>query len=198
MKNTTYLIIGLGNPGEEYNNTFHNAGWMLALQWIKLSGFPAPKEEKKLLSLVSEKRIKGSRAVIALPETFMNKSGKAAEMLVKKYKVKSDHVVVLHDDSDVLLGKIKIVKNRGSAGHKGVESVMRALKTEDFARIRIGTTKVISKKGIWRERDLMDVVVKKIPSSQQALLKKALKQGTEALDLITHGEFEKAMSIYNA
>lgn len=192
-----YLIIGLGNPGEEYEQTYHNAGRMAVETWRKNAGFRDFLFEKKLESLVSEKKIGKHLVVAALPETFMNKSGRAVAELSKKYRSKPDTIIVVHDDADIQLGKIKIVRGKRSAGHKGVESVMRALKTRGFIRIRIGTTKLVTKKGTWRERDLMETVVKNIPTPQKPLLKKALLQASEAITMTIREDLGKAMSIYN-
>jgi len=192
-----YLIIGLGNPGEEYENTFHNLGRMSAQKIQKEAKLPDFELNEKFQSLVTEGKIDKEKVVVALPETFMNKSGKAADALVKSYKIKPESVIVLHDDADIALGKIKMVKNRNSGGHKGVESVMRALKTKDFVRVRIGTTKSISKKGIWRDRDLMNQVVKKIPASQKTLAAKEVKLASQATLMTVQEGLGKAMSEYN-
>ena len=192
-----YLILGLGNPGKEYEHTFHNLGRMTGMKIQKDARLPEFSLDNKLQGIISQGKIKKERVVIALPETFMNKSGNAVGPLARYYKVKPDHILVIHDDADIRLGNIKIVKNRNSAGHKGVESVMRALKTEDFIRIRIGTTKSISQKGRWRERDLMESVIRKISPSQKPFLAKAIKHATQAaLMIITEG-IDKTMSMYN-
>ena len=192
-----YLILGLGNPGKEYEHTFHNLGRMTGMKIQKEARLPEFSLDNKLQGIISQGKIKKERVVIALPETFMNKSGNAVGPLARYYKVKPDHILVIHDDADIRLGNIKIVKNRNSAGHKGVESVMRALKTEDFIRIRIGTTKSISQKGRWRERDLMESVIRKISPSQKPFLAKAIKHATQAaLMIITEG-IDKTMSMYN-
>ena len=130
-----YLILGLGNPGKEYEHTFHNLGRMAGMKIRKEINLPEFALKEQFQSLLSEGRIKKERITIALPETFMNKSGNAVGPLARYYKVKPDHIIVIHDDADIRLGNIKIVKNRNSAGHKGVESVIRALKTEDFIRM---------------------------------------------------------------
>lgn len=192
-----YLIIGLGNPGKEYSETYHNAGRIVVETWKKNAGLRDFLLEKKLESLVSEKKIGKHLAIAALPETFMNKSGRAVTALTKKYRPKPDTIIVVHDDADIQLGKIKIVEGRHSAGHKGVESVTRALKTRDFIRIRIGTTKVVTKKGTWRQRDLMKTVIKNIPSSERSLFKKAVRRASEAITMIIEEGIGKSMSIYN-
>lgn len=192
-----YLIIGLGNPGEEYENTFHNLGRISAMKVQKEATLRDFELNEKFQSLVTEGKIKKENVAVALPETFMNKSGKAADALVKSYKVKPENIIVLHDDADITLGKIKMVKNRNSGGHKGVESIMRALTTKDFVRVRVGTTKSISKKGIWRDRDLMNQVVKKIPASQKTLAAKGVRLASAAALMTVEKGLGKAMSEYN-
>lgn len=195
---SNFLILGLGNPGDEYEDTYHNAGVMAAKFWHKNSGMKDLALDDTFFSLVQDKKLGKNHVTLALPQTFMNKSGKAAEVLAKKFKVKPDTVIILHDDADIQLGKIKIVQRRNSGGHKGVESIMRALKSKEMIRIRIGTTKIVSKKGIWKDRDLMDTVVKKIPGGQKPILKKALKNSAEAIDVILKEGIGKAMSVYNS
>lgn len=197
------LIIGLGNPGPEYENTLHNMGRMAVIKFRKANKLPEFEFKEKFNSLVSEGKIKKTtkhppeRIAVTLPNTFMNKSGNAAGPLAKSYKIKPVNIIVIHDDSDIRLGSIKIVKNRNSGGHKGVESVMRALKTKDFIRVRIGTTRSISKKGVWRDRDLMEVVIKKIPKSQKQLFARGIKLASDATLMIVQEGLGKAMSKYN-
>ena len=130
-----YLIIGLGNPGKEHENTPHNAGFMVVDELARIHGFSPFTLSKKHSSLISEGVLSQVKVVLAKPQTFMNNSGKAVQSLLSK--TKSD-LVVIHDDIDILLGKIKVSKSSGSAGHKGVDSIIQSLGTKDFTRIRIG------------------------------------------------------------
>src|SRR3989344_6524480 len=135
-------VIGLGNPGEEYEKTLHNAGRLALEYFAQKNDFSDWDFSQKYDSLVSEGKIKKpasakasagkENALLLLPETFMNNSGKAVKNLLPK------NLIVVHDDIDLPLGKFKIAFGRGSGGHKGVESVMRALKTKDFWRVRVG------------------------------------------------------------
>ncbi|OHA47723.1 MAG: aminoacyl-tRNA hydrolase [Candidatus Terrybacteria bacterium RIFCSPHIGHO2_01_FULL_48_17] len=187
------LVVGLGNPGEEYEKTRHNAGRNAVIKWQKKEGLRQFSENSKQRSLITEGRIGGTKVITALPETFMNKSGVAVAALVKYYKIKPDAIVVVHDDADLPLGTLKIVFNRGSGGHKGVKSVMRALKTEAFVRIRIG----IGKNMKWHERDLNKLVIAKFTPLHQTQLNKALKKTIEALTVVVREGYERAMNEYN-
>ena len=111
------LIVGLGNPGRKFQKTRHNVGF-----WV-------------IDELAKQKTRK---FIIAKPQTFMNNSGKAVKALIKFYKIKLENLWVIHDDIDLPLGEFRISKGRGSAGHKGVQSIINELKTKDFNRLRIG------------------------------------------------------------
>src|SRR3989344_3878760 len=132
-----FIIVGLGNPGEEYENTRHNTGRMFAEHFIKTHNFSELKEDKKLKAITSTGEIKKEKIIFVLPETFMNKSGISVKPLITSTK-KAEALIVAHDDIDLPLGTLKITFGRGSGGHKGIESIMRAIKTKDFVRIRIG------------------------------------------------------------
>ena len=133
---TTYYIVGLGNPEPEYAGTHHNAGREAVKAFAKKLNFPEFKLQKKL-AFISEGKVGREKVTLILPETYMNNSGKAAAAFIKPRK-ELPNAVLLHADIDIPLGKFKIVFNRGAGGHKGVESVKRALKTEAFVRVRIG------------------------------------------------------------
>ncbi|OHA51193.1 MAG: aminoacyl-tRNA hydrolase [Candidatus Terrybacteria bacterium RIFCSPLOWO2_01_FULL_40_23] len=190
------LIIGLGNPGPEYEKTRHNVGRDIVLSWQKKNELADFNENKKMFALISENKIGKNKVILTLPETFMNNSGKAIAALSKFYKIKPDlnSVIIIHDDMDIPAGKMKISVNKSAGGHKGVASVLRALKTENVTRFRIGTWK--AKK--WHERDLNKLVVAKFSPSEQLLLKKSMKMAGEALSLAANEGIEKAMNEYNS
>ncbi len=165
-------IIGLGNPGKEYNETRHNVGRDTATLIAKHFSFDKLEESKKYFGLFAKGSIGDEKAQILLPETFMNKSGKAAVALAPKPK----DLVVIHDDTDLEIGTVKISFAKNSAGHKGVESVMRALKTKEFWRIRIGV-QPRKKKRV----DAMKLVLQKFSPAEKLLLKKIERR---VLDLI--------------
>ena len=133
------LIIGLGNPGEKYKKTRHNVGFM-AVDAIA-NKFPFDSAQGKQLKFnaeISEGAINGEKIILVKPQTFMNESGKAVKAIMDYYKIGIADIIVIHDDLDIALGKYKIVQNRTSAGHKGVQSIIDNLGTKDFTRVRIG------------------------------------------------------------
>jgi len=132
------LIVGLGNPGKEYDGTRHNIGFRI-VDYINKEYGGDFILDKKLSAEVSEIKIDSAKVLLAKPQIFVNKSGEAINKLFKSLKSKVKDLVVIHDDLDIPFGKVKLSFSRSSAGHKGVESVIRALKSDKFYRIRIGT-----------------------------------------------------------
>ena len=162
-----YYIVGLGNPEPEYRGTRHNAG--------------------KFLASLFQKKYKGKKAEVILPDLYMNESGRAVKNLP------ASRLVLLHDDVDLPLGKFKIVFNRGSGGHKGVASVINALGTKKFVRVRIG----ISPKKKPGQKELLKFLTSKFKPSEIAALKRLSKKILSALEVIINEGYEKAMSLYN-
>lgn len=193
-----YYIIGLGNPGEEYELTRHNAGRMAVLDFIKKEGISEPEFDKKLKALVIKGEIEKNKFQIILPEIFMNKSGDSVKPLVLSAK-KAESLIVVHDDIDLPLGKIKISFGKSSGGHKGVESVIKAVKTKDFIRVRIGISSV-NAKGVVKKpsgEKFLDYIVAKFKPAELAEIKKSIKKASEALGLIIAEGCEKAMGEFN-
>ena len=189
-----YVILGLGNAGKEYEKTRHNAGRMVAERIAKEHGFPEFLLSKKAEALVSEGVIGDEKVVIALPETMMNRSGRTAAALVKSVKA-AGKLLVIHDELDIPLGALKMVFGRNSGGHKGVESVMRAIKTKEFARLRVG----ISGEGKRRqakkpsgEEKVVKHVLGKFRPADDAVLKKVLKKAAFSSSLFVTDGIEAA------
>ncbi len=187
-----YLIIGLGNPGDEYKNTRHNIGREIVAGFAKKHGFGDFAFDKKAKTLVTQGKLEKEKVTLALPETFMNKSGDAVKKLASNVTCRMSHVFVVHDDVDLPVGRMKISFARNSAGHKGVESVMRALKTNEFYRVRVG---IGQKK---KTKDAMDIVLKKFTPKEETEMKKIVKKAMEALSCAISESSEKAMSLYNS
>ncbi len=187
--NTHMLIIaGLGNPGEEYKKTWHNIGFLVADDFAKRNNFPEFKFEKKYNILLSEEDFSKEKVILIKPQTFMNESGKAIKALSAYRRLPTQKLIVVHDDIDLQSGEIKIVKNRGAGGHKGVESIIKELKTKDFIRIRIG---IKPKTG--KPKNVENFVVQQINKTEGDLVKK----GSKALELLVRNGHEKAMNEYN-
>jgi len=202
-------IVGLGNPGEGYEMTRHNAGRMAVLAFVKKEGIDHPKFDKKLKALVAKGEIGGDPASvktsagkgkfqIILPETFMNKSGDSLKPLALSAK-KAENLVVVHDDIDLPLGKVKISFGKNSGGHKGVESVIKAVKTINFTRVRIGISST-NAKGIVKKPSgdkFLDYIVGKFKPVEMVEMKKSAKKSAEALKVIVSDGAEKAMGEFN-
>ncbi len=186
-----FLIIGLGNPGKEYEKTRHNAGRDIVMDFAKTHDFPEFRTEKKWKTLIAEGKIGKEKIILALPDTLMNNSGRAAGPIATFYKVKPTNVFLVHDDADIALGLAKLSFAKRSAGHKGVESVIRTLKTNEFWRFRIG---IAGKRDIPADR----LVLKRFTPDETKLIKKIAKKTLTALDLAITDGGSRAMNEYNS
>lgn len=191
-----FTIVGLGNPGPEYARTRHNAGRMAVELLAEQEGFEPFKLKKNAHALVSQGVIAGEKVTLVLPEVSMNLSGKGTLAFVKS-KAAAKKTLVVRDELDLPLGVLKMTTyGRGSGGHKGVESIMRALKTKEFAQMKIGisgaTPKGKLKKPTAGEKVVKHVIGKFAPS-EEAPLKKTLLHATDAMKLFVSNGIEKAM-----
>lgn len=192
-----YIVVGLGNPGEEYVNTRHNVGRIVLDAFSQDKKLKEWQEDKKLKALRVEAKIGKSKVVLIKPETFMNKSGESVKPIVKSKKV-AETLVVVHDDLDLPLGKIKISFAKSSGGHKGVESIMRAIKTEDFIRLRLGISGETASGKIKKpdgEEKVIDAILGDFKKSEADDLKKVIKKAVIALELIIKEGRERATSM---
>jgi len=138
--NERYLIVGLGNPGREYENTRHNVGFRSVDALAKAHGMSfAPKKQSK--AKIADGVIAGRRVLLAKPQTFMNLSGSAVQGLASFYKIPPGNIMVILDDLDLPLGTLRIRPKGGSGGHKGVTDIIQRLGTQDFPRIRFGISR---------------------------------------------------------
>ena len=167
------ITLGLGNPGEEYEGTRHNTGRMLVdvlAKKMKSADWSFDAKTKTWASVYKDKK---NEIIFLKPDTFMNKSGAAVSSVISSPK-KAETLIVIHDDLDLPIGTIKMSWNRGSGGHRGVESVKRAVKTEGFSRLRIGISKAAAKGGVKKpqgEKDVGDFILGKFkPLEEKALL----------------------------
>ncbi len=194
-----FVLVGLGNPGREYENTRHNAGRTLISYIHDAWDFPEWRFDSKAKAQVAEKSIEKEKTTLLLPDTFMNKSGNAVARYVKSIKA-AQNLIVVHDEIDMPLGTMKFSFGRGDGGHNGVASVMRALKTKDFVRLRIGvspkTAKGVAKKPVGEEK-VVKFLLGKFSPDETKLLKKTYKEGVEALRLAISEGYTVAMNTYN-
>ena len=206
-----YIVVGLGNPGEEYVGTRHNVGRMVLDAFVKANDLEDWQADKKIKSLRTEGKIGKNKAVLLKPETFMNKSGESLAVFLKEKKLKIENIkinelkvkalqnlVVIHDDLDLPLGKIKISFNKSSGGHRGVESVIKTVKTEGFIRLRLGISNETASGKIKKpqgEEKVIDAILGDFKKSEMDELKKTIKKAAIALGMIITDGREKATSM---
>jgi PTH1 family peptidyl-tRNA hydrolase len=205
-----YILAGLGNPGEEYENTRHNSGRIVLDAIRKEFGGKGEAGEfefdKRLNAQVAEIKIGKEKVTLIAPDTFMNNSGKAIGPLVKtkksaKLKMNTaDDLLVIYDDFQLPIGRMKISFNKSSGGHNGLESVIKAIKTEAFPRIRIGTASADAKgnaKVPHGDEKIEKFILGDFKPDELKILKKVAKRAAEAAEMIVKEGREKAMSIFN-
>jgi len=195
----SYIFIGLGNPGEEYAQTRHNTGRML-LEWFGKSADAEWKQSRdKAPATIAKVKVGKSPVTLVLPDTYMNKSGNSIKQLVAGSKA-AEKMIVIYDDLDLPFGAAKISFNKSSGGHKGLESIIKVVKTEKFARIRVGispvtpTGKIRKPKG---EEAVTKVIMGTFKPDELAVLKKLSKKVNEALETFVALGLEKSMTGFN-
>lgn len=194
-----YVIVGLGNPGQEYENTRHNVGRMIVTDFCvkqKLGEFVF---DKKSNALIAVGKLGDSQVTAVLPETFMNKSGGAVAKFVKSKKA-AETLIVVHDELDLPMGRVKISFNKSSGGHKGVESIKKSLGTEAFVRVRVGISPSTSSGKLKKptgDEVVNNFILGKFSKKDEDALKKISKslQGILTL-LVTEGK-DSAMNEWN-
>jgi PTH1 family peptidyl-tRNA hydrolase len=183
---TIRLIVGLGNPGAEYEQTRHNAGFWLVDQLAH----GALKRETRFAALAAKIRISGSEVWLLEPQTFMNRSGQSVGALARFYKINPDEILVAHDELDLPPGAAKLKKGGSSGGHNGLKDISAALGTQDYWRLRIGI-------GHPREMNLqqavVDFVLHRPRKEEQNLIDIAIENSLKIMPFLIEGQFEKAM-----
>ena len=185
-----HLVVGLGNPGEDYAETKHNAGF-LALDKLSTKIRGALRETSTHNSIYKEGMCKGARLILLKPLTFMNASGEAVAQIAKKFKIAPEEVLLVYDDMDIPLGKIRIRRHGGSAGHNGVESIITRLNSNKFARLRIGI-------GRGPSTNTVDHVLSEFSLNVKEIFNKVIGLSVAAIRLSLHRGIQKAMNEYNS
>ncbi len=186
------LIIGLGNPGEQYQKTRHNLGSMVL---DKLAESETWQENKKTRALFIKKEINGQTVELLKPLTFMNESGWAAAYAFKKHRLKPEDVFIVYDDLDLPLGKIRIGKFNSAGGHNGVKSVIEHLKSKNFIRVRLGINPVRQNSKNFGSREKF--VLHQFGPLEKPTVKQTIDLAAEAIQLALVTPLEKVMNKYN-
>ncbi len=184
------LVVGLGNPDPHYQGTRHNIGRAIGVQLQTSLGFPAFHLQKKWQALATEGHVGKEKITVLLPQTGMNKSGGAVASAAGALKVKPERIFIVHDDADIALGRTKLSFGKDAAGHKGVESVLKALKTKKVWRFRIG---IAGTRDIPAEK----LVLKKFTPQEFPRVRKSTKKTIEAVAITIQKGPNKAMNEYN-
>ncbi len=191
------LIVGLGNPGRGHANNRHNVGFVCLNHFARMQGIRFDKKQCKARTGLGE--VAGSEVVVAKPQTYMNRSGQSVSLLVKKFNVGLDNLLVIHDDLDLPLGKIRIRQGSSSGGHKGVGSIITELDSQDFIRIRVGIGRPIRNEGFteFSEDETIAYVLSDFTSDEKQTIAEVIPRVSEAiLCLLTEG-LTAAMNKYN-
>ena len=187
----THMIVGLGNPGDKYRTTRHNAGF-LALEYISKK-WNCSITTSKFDSLVGEAVVGGNRTLLVLPQTFMNLSGSAIAKAAKFYKIPVENITIVFDDTSFEPGTFKIKKKGSAGGHNGIKSIIEHLGTEEFKRIKLGVGKKPHP-----EMVLSDWVLSHFTEDEMKALKGKFDDVEKALILMNKGEVDKAMNDFNS
>lgn len=184
-----YLIVGLGNPEEEYAKTRHNMGFDVINKLAENQGIKINKT--KMDALYGIGTIEGEKVILVKPQTYMNLSGVAIRQFKNFYKIENEKIIVIYDDLDIEPGVLKIRKQGGPGTHNGMKSVVHELQTENFPRLRIGIGMPQYK------NDLLNYILTRIPKDDYAILEEAITAAAEAIPVIIKDGIDTAMNKYN-
>jgi peptidyl-tRNA hydrolase, PTH1 family len=184
------LIVGLGNPGPEYEQTRHNAGFWLVDNLADGIGRCRLAREARFNALAAKSKIAGQEVWLLEPQTFMNRSGQSVGALTRFYKIAPDEVLVVHDELDLPPGSAKIKKGGSSGGHNGLKDITSALGTQDYWRLRIG---IGHPRSLNLQQDVVDFVLHRPRKEEQSLINEAIEKSLDVIPLLCEGKFEVAM-----
>ena len=185
------LVVGLGNPGTEYEGTRHNVG--AEVVHIFAQRFGVSLKKSKYRCLLAGLSVEGKKIVLAFPLTFMNNSGEAVSRLVKTFGIKkSEQILVVHDELDLEVGVVRLKSGGGMAGHNGLKSIKQHINSADFLRLRIGIDRPAHP-----DHKVSDYVLRRPSKSEQPDIKNSLDKATAALELFVEQGLDKAMVTVN-
>jgi len=187
------LFVGLGNPDKQYQYTRHNIGFRILETFIIRNIGLDQKWKKGFSSQFFQCHLKGEKTIFAKPQTYMNLSGKSVEKMMNYYGISNHQLLVVYDDIHLSLGNIRIRKQGSSGGHKGIESIISALATEEFPRLRIGIRNDL----LLQQMDYPSFVLSRFLPEEEQVLEKIINRAVRALEDIIDFGYEYAMREYN-
>lgn len=185
------MIVGLGNPGSDYEQTRHNVGWMVVDAFARKFRIPISKHEKS--AMTGTARVGGGSVLVAKPLTFMNLSGDAVRLLSNAYLDSTEDLIVVYDDIDLPVGRLRIRPDGSSGTHNGMRSIVSSLATERFPRLRFGVRGAEYGQG----PGLRDYVLDPFPAEDQPLVQRGIERAVDALALFCRGDLRRAMNEFN-
>jgi PTH1 family peptidyl-tRNA hydrolase len=189
------VIVGLGNPGRTYAHNRHNVGFRCLNYFARLHSIRL--DQRKCRARVGLDKIEGEQLLLAKPRTFMNLSGESVACLVHKHGVSLSDLLVIYDDLDLPLGKIRLRQNGSSGGHKGLNSIISALGSEAFPRVRVGIGRPQVKERLLSEDAIISYVLSDFSPQEEAIIKPVIARVAEAIDCFLTQGIEAAMSKFN-
>ena len=189
------LVVGLGNPGKTYAHNRHNVGFRCLNYFARLHSIRF--DHKQCRDRVGVAEVKGEKLLLAKPRTFVNLSGDPVACLVHKRDITLSDLLIIYDDLDLPLGKIRLRQNGGSGGHKGMNSIISALGSEDFPRIRVGIGRPQAEEQSMSEDAIVNYVLSDFYRREEAIIKPVIAKVSEAIDCFITEGIEAAMSKFN-
>ena len=186
----SWLIVGLGNPGDKYENTLHNVGFLVADELGERGRFPI--QRLKFKALTNTATIGGQGVLVMKPTTYMNLSGEAVGEAARFYKLASDHVLVISDDVDLPLGKLRIRTGGSAGGHNGLKSIIQHLGSDQFPRLKVGVGGKPHP-----DYDMADWVLGKLQGEDKKVMDEAVKRAADAVECFLRDGPQKAMNRFN-
>ena len=186
----SWLVVGLGNPGGQYDNTRHNAGYAVADELARRGGFAI--QRVKFKALTAANQIGGQGALVMKPTTYMNLSGEAVGEAARFYKLAPDHVLVISDDVDLSLGKLRLRTSGSAGGHNGLKSIIQHLGTDQFPRLKVGVGGKPHP-----DYDLADWVLGTLQGEDKKVMDEAVKRAADAVECFLKDGPQKAMNQIN-
>ena len=191
------LIVGLGNPGRIYASNRHNIGFMCLNHFAKTHGIRFTEKQSQARTGIGE--VTGNKLLVARPQTGMNLSGQSVSRLVKRFKISLDDLLVIHDDLDLPLGKIRVSQGSSSGGHKGIDSIINQLGNTDFLRIRVGIGRPAIFEGSAKDKEaeIIDYVLSDFTPDEKKTITQVITEVSDAILCVLSEGLTSAMNKYN-